>query len=78
MYDGVRRSRALIALLTKNHLSRDRYVQAPMGAASHLVVTIRGVPESLRELLGVYRPQLKVSFPEHLHRVHAGRGGTTR
>jgi hypothetical protein len=43
-----------------------------------LYVTIRGVPESLRELLGVYRPQLKVSFPEHLHRVHAGRGGTTR
>ncbi len=34
MYDGVRRSRALVALLTKDHLSRDRYVQAPMGAAS--------------------------------------------
>ncbi len=70
MYDGVRRSRALVALLTKDYLTRDWCIQELRWALHHrkniVLVYVTdprraGVPGSFSEY---YKPQLKLAFPD--------------
>jgi hypothetical protein len=70
MYDGVRRSRALVALLTKDYFTRDWCIQELRWALHHrknivLVYVTEprraGVPGSFSEH---YRLQLRLAFPD--------------
>jgi hypothetical protein len=76
MYEGVRRSRSLVALLTKDYFTRDWCVQELRWALHHrkniVLVYVEkqryaGVPGSFPEY---YLPQLKLAFPDKLDFDH--------